>query len=364
MPPYSRAYGFQALGQGLTELARILTAKQEREEGQRRYRDERADLTADRSLRREEMDRRRAAEDRAQGIENWRLGALPAGSTPAPRARVEYPSTPVPEAARAPARSGIVPVNPITEMLTGGQSLTDLRPRQFPGMDPFTVGGTTFDPQVVQLRELGAAVTKARAEEDLRRGEQQRSRGETVTRLAPTIGRERAEAIVGSSGEVGESLLSRELHPEMYRTEWYQPGATRGTPTYNQALEAVKERYAEVVTDAKGARYTGKYTKSWEEMDAEAREMSTGRGMRSGQTAAPPSVEPGTGIGSLDIRTLFGIAPVRGGRPAPAAPAAPVGAQVAPTAGPQSEAQRDWDALAKQFGEIETKRQIGPRPAR
>src|SRR3990167_3958400 len=132
MPPYSRAYGFQALGQGLTELGRILAAKQEREEGQRRYRDERADLTADRSLRREEMDRRRAAEDRTRQLEDWERGALPAGATPAPRARVEYQATPVPQAALD--TTGTAP-NPVQEMLGEGP-LPDLRPRRFAGTDP------------------------------------------------------------------------------------------------------------------------------------------------------------------------------------------------------------------------------------
>jgi hypothetical protein len=246
--------------------------------------------------------------ERQEGFEDWERGLLPDGSEPPPRERETYPGTQVPadflpalerERAGGPTvadflretpdegfqpRPGIGPdledagfqrpapspreaarqrvieslptrpeaVAPSIADFLGEEPLQNLQPRRFPGMDPYTVGGKRYDPEVPLQRGLSTRRAELTLADELdeasavrgagrTRAEAERERQRAVADLvAAGVDPARAAAIAGNAG-----LMERELYPDQFRSTWPTggDGERKPIPSMDAAINAIYKLY-------------------------------------------------------------------------------------------------------------------------
>jgi hypothetical protein len=264
----------------------------------------------------EDRAERKRQQERREGREDWEWGIVPEGEEPAPRETATYPNTPVPPdtlpalgggrssstvgdflevdegfqprrpmgpeledegfmprprigpdvqdqgflpQSRGPRREGgIIPEStggapgPSIADFLGDEPLQDIQPRRYPGMDPYTVGGRTYDPEIPLRRGLTgrrAELTLADEMDEARTGrvgareraETDRARQQKIDAMIEAgVDPKRAAAIVDSGAE------ERELFPDQFRTSWPTPreGEERiPRPTIDRAINSILQLY-------------------------------------------------------------------------------------------------------------------------
>jgi hypothetical protein len=244
-------------------------------------------------------------------------------------------------------------------------------------MDPYTVGGRTYDPEIPLRRglagrraeltladELGVAAEgrrEARGEAaEGRKAERTRTEADRVRQqkidamVQAGVDPNRAAAIVDSGSE------PRELFPDQFRTSWPTPRSDeerKPIPSLEAATRTIFLWYG--VPDSQGD-YALPPEASPEWVQAAVAALQAGE-------RVPPL--PSRQIGSIDLSALFGRrqVPYRpGAAPRTEVPMRPGMARPAPALEPEtprlSAAQADYDALVAQFGAEHVKQRLGPRP--
>jgi hypothetical protein len=387
--------------------------------------------TLGRALKQEQEDRaeRKRQQERREGREDWEWGIVPEGEEAAPRETATYPNTPVPpdtlpalgggrsgstvgdflevdegfqprrpmgpeledegflpQPSRGPREvdTGFEPGPSIADFL-GDEPLQDIQPRRYPGMDPYRVGGRTYDPEVPLRRGLTTRRAELTLADELAERAEVRAEGRAEGAEVRGSGRKQAEvdrvrqqkitAMIEAgvdpkraAGIVDAGAQERELFPDQFRTSWpVGVGERKPIPSLDAAINAVYKLYGTYDPNTQSFMLPDQATPEW--IHGAARALQGGGEIPDLPPAPelPPEEPQGPGF-----FTRLGRGLIPGGRSfsdeAPRGTPRPRRQVEGPRAGEggemgrQTEAQRAWDENARKFGREAWEAVAGPRP--